>query len=379
MNILFIGGNFNKEGGSPSGLIDKFINIIKKENVNNFLYYNGGSYEQLNSIIEKVKEFDYVFWWPNVPNELDKIRDVKKINPKVMLISSKRNTEGKYTFQDLLERSFATKSNLCIEFTYENNSSKYHFRVFDLLGNIWADTSNIEECMMKILNRAKFLKSITRESTTQAEENSGCLSWFFNDFKQEMTHVDGNKDFENKDDFILLVKNYANEFAKKMFQTDDVERFLGNASFRCPKGFPSFRYGDYIFVSKRNVNKKYIEKDDFVPVFTDESGKIFYYGENKPSVDTPIQVKLYKELKNINYMVHSHCYIKGASFTKTNVPCGAIEEVNEILSLIDEVYKDRNKTFYAINLKGHGSIMMGNKISDLKDIEIEARNIPEIQ
>lgn len=374
MKILFVGGDFNINGGRPSGLVNKFAEEIKENH--EVKLFNGGRYEELSEIIQMVKDFEVVIWWANVPNELEKIRNIKEINYKVMLVTSKRNVEGKYSFQDLLARTFATKSNLCVEFT--KLGEKYNFMVFDPLGNVWANTTDISVCAANMMKRIAFLKSITRQSTTQTEENAGCLAWFFNSFKQEMIKVDGNHEFSEREDFLDLIKHYAVVFAKETFQTDDAERFLGNASFRCPKGFPSFRDGKYIFVSRRNVNKKYIEKEDFVPVFM-EDNKIYYHGNFKPSVDTPIQVRLYNQLKNINYMIHSHCYIKGAPFTNTSIPCGAIEEVDEIMHLIDNVYRNRDKEFYVVNLKGHGSIMMAKNVEMLKNIKIEGRTLPEIQ
>ena len=180
-----------------------------------------------------------------------------------------------------------------------------------------------------------------------------------------------------KEEFLGIVKSYAVKLARATFQTNDVKRFLGNASFRCPKGFPSFRDGKYIFVSRRNVNKEYIGIEDFVPVY-EKNDKIYYCGDFKPSVDTPIQVKLYAKLPKINYMIHTHCYIKDAPYTETALPCGAIEEVNEVLRVIETYYEnDFDKEFYVINLRGHGSIMLGSKPSLFKNIEIVGRNLPE--
>lgn len=181
-----------------------------------------------------------------------------------------------------------------------------------------------------------------------------------------------------KKEFLNLIRKYAYTFASATFETKNVKRFLGNASFRCPKGFPSFRDRKYIFVSKRNVNKEFITIDDFVPVYY-EDNKLYYCGNNKPSVDSPIQVMLYYKLPNINYMIHSHCYIENAPYTEMSVPCGAIEEVDEILNVIINYYdNDFNKTAYFINLKGHGSIMMSNNTQQLENIKIIGRKLPEI-
>ena len=73
-------------------------------------------------------------------------------------------------------------------------------------------------------------------------------------------------------------------------------------------------------------------------------------------------------------MIHSHCYIKEAPFTEKVLPCGAIEEVEEILKLLEKNYYD---DFYIINLIGHGSIMMCKNLEQLKNINIIGRKLPE--
>lgn len=368
--ILFVGGTWNLNGGRKSKIVEEFASNLPDAKV-----YNGGNYNYLNEILKSCINYDIVIWWANVPNDLPKIRNVKEINYKTMLVSSKRNVDNKYSFQDLLQRSFALKSNLTIEFT--KFDSLYNMKLFDPLGNVWYEGTSIKECSKELLNRLNFIKSITRESTISSEENIGSLAWFFNMFKEEMYKSEIKPIIPIKEEFLNIVKEYASTFAEATFATKDVKRFLGNASFRCPKGFPSFREGKYIFVSKRNVNKEYIGIEEFVPVYM-ENGKIYYCGENKPSVDTPIQVRLYEKLPNINYMIHSHCYIEGAPFTKNSLPCGAIEETDEILQLIEEYYKnDYYKDFYIINLTGHGSIMMSRSPEQLKDIDMIGRKLPE--
>lgn len=368
--ILFVGGNWDLKGGKPSSIVNKFSNELKNAKV-----YNGGNYNDLNKILDSCKNYNIIIWWANVSNDLPKIRNVKDINYKAMLVSSKNNTENKYSFHNLLEKSFSLKSNLTIEFTKVNKL--YNMKLFDPLGNVWYEGISIKECTKQLIKRLNFIKSITRESTISSEENVGALAWFFNMFKQEMYKSDIQPIVPIKNDFLEIVKDYATKFAEYTFKTKEVKRFLGNASFRCPKGFPSFRDGNYIFVSKRNVNKEYISINEFVQVYL-KNNKIYYCGDSKPSVDTPIQVRLYEKFPNINYMIHSHCYIKGATFTKNALPCGAIEEVQEILNLIKTNYNnDYSKDFYLINLKGHGSIMMSNNPEQLKNIELIGRKLPE--
>lgn len=369
--ILFVGGTWDLDGGKSSSIVQKFASALSNVDV-----YNGGNYNDLESILDKVKDYNIVLWWANVPNDLPKVRDVKEINYKTMLVSSKNNTDDRYTFQDLLQRSFALKSNLVIEF--KRLDKIYQMRLFDPLGNVWYEGTDIKSCADELIKRLTFIKSIKRESTVSSEENNGALAWFFNMFKQEMYHDDESVVIPIKEDFLRIVKGYATKLAEATFETKDVKRFLGNASFRCPKGFPSFREGKYIFVSRRNINKEYITIDDFVPVYLDDN-KIYYHGDFKPSVDTPIQVRLYNKLPNINYMIHTHCYIKDASYTDVALPCGAIEEVDEIINTIKKNYdNDLNRDFYVINLKGHGSIMMSNEPKRLETVEIIGRHLPEV-
>ena len=368
--ILFVGGNWDLNGGKKSKIVEEFAKFLP-----NVTVYNGGNFNDLNDILESCVNYDIVLWWANVSNDLPKIRNVKDINYKVMLVSSKRNVEGKYSFQDLLQRSFSLKSNLTIEFSMVDN--KYYMRLFDPLGNMWYEGFSIKLCSKILIERLNFIRSITRESTVSNEENVGALAWFFNMFKDEMYESNDNPFVPIKEEFLEIVRNYAYKFAEATFETKEVKRFLGNASFRCPKGFPSFRDSKYIFVSKRNVNKEFIGIKEFVPVYL-EDGKLFYCGDNKPSVDSPIQVRLYSLLPNINYMIHSHCYIENAPYTNVVLPCGALEEVDEIKNVIKKYYdNDYNKDFYVVNLLGHGSIMMSNKPSQLKNIRMVGRKLPE--
>lgn len=84
-------------GGRSFKVIDEFRKYLDKAD-----FYNEGNYNELNKILEMTINYDTVFLWANVANGLPKIRNVKEINYKMMLISSKINDNNKYTFQDLL-------------------------------------------------------------------------------------------------------------------------------------------------------------------------------------------------------------------------------------------------------------------------------------
>ena len=78
-------------------VIDKF-----RKYLDNAVFYNGVNYNELNTILQITLNHDTVIWLANVANELSKIRNVKEINYKTMLVSSKINDNNKYTFQGLL-------------------------------------------------------------------------------------------------------------------------------------------------------------------------------------------------------------------------------------------------------------------------------------
>lgn len=79
--------------GRSFKVIDEF-----RKYLDNADFYNGGNYNELNKILEMTINYDTVFWWANVADGLPKIRNVKEINYKMMLISSKINDNNKYTF-----------------------------------------------------------------------------------------------------------------------------------------------------------------------------------------------------------------------------------------------------------------------------------------
>ena len=148
---------------------------------------------------------------------------------------------------------------------------------------------------------------------------------------------------------------------------------LGNASFRCCKGFPSIRHKDgIVFVSRRNIDKRYVEAGSFVATHLSSGGEVEYWGDIKPSVDTPIQLRLYEALPWVKYMLHSHTYIEDAPYTSEPVPCGAVEEVKEILDVVEK------KDVFAVNILGHGSIILAREISDMREIPWIPRPTPEI-
>jgi len=360
MKILFVGGTFDDNGGRPSSLAEKVAKSLKECPDTTVTLFNGGHFDTLESILEThTRDADAVLWWCSVPNDKPKIRDVKLYNPKTMLVTSKRNDNQKYCFQELINRALGVKANLCVEFSRQDEL--FHMLLFDPLGNAWYDGTNIDELADALQNRIKYLKGITRQP---------CIS------------TGSQKEVPDNEKFFDVVKDYAEVFHNLLHPAEDVTRFLGNSSFRelprtrCERGFPSFRSGENICVSRRNVDKRFIDKEHFVPV-QQGLNSVLYSGDWKPSVDTPIQLKLYEALPNINYMIHAHVYVEDAPFTEHMVPCGGMEEVDEVLTAIQNT-SSYTEDFYAINLVGHGCIVMSDDVEKLKNLPFVARKLPEL-
>lgn len=375
MTILIVGGTWNREFnnstesyGKPSSLVTKLSNALTTYGLVDV--YNGGRYDKLENIIKSASSYDVVFWWANVDNSLPKIRNVKEIAPHTILINSKRDDEDKYSFQELIQRSLAAKANLTWKFKKIADKT-FETTIFDPLGSVWYLGTDFDAAIKVCMDRLIFLKRMTRQPS----------------IKTDKINI-----IPDEQDFVDVVRKYAAEFQKYMDSSVKTKRFIGNASLRlikpfsdsrCGKGMPSFRGTDnMIFVSKRNIDKQFITLDNFVPVYMDND-KLMYCGEDKPSVDTPVQIRLYKELDHINYMLHSHCYIKNAPFTHEAIPCGAIEEFDEVMKLIQEQKIDNHRNQYFVNLIGHGSIIMWNNMQQFHEdiepkLEYYKRDMPEI-
>ncbi len=351
LKIVVIGGDWNSNGGRTSSYISKLASSMESLGAK-ITTYNGGYYEDLCKLVEQngLQYFNCICWMANVPNDLPKKIDIKELYPKAILVTSKRNN-NEYSFQELIRRSLIQKANLTIDFRKAGDIIEA--RLFDPLGVLWQEyTSDIPVFAQKLLSRINELTSLTRQKTVQISEV--CVP------------------VPDEKDFFDLIKNYAHIFHELVAPAEGTNRFLGNSAFRCLRGFPGFRNGTHIFVSRRNVDKRFIGQDSFVAVeFKDDN--VYYFGPDKPSVDTPIQVRLFEKLPNIMYMIHGHVYVDGAPYSRYPISCGALEEVEEIMSYI----KDRNTDFFCLNLLGHGFIAMATKVDALKNIAFIARTVPE--
>ena len=118
MKVLFVGGDFS-DTPRQSGYVNK---LVQKLNYSDITVFNGGTYDELVKIKEAVKSFSIIFWFANVPNEYEKIvSDIKKINQKCILITSKNNISNSYTYHAIANRMLSVKANLCLIFTKNDN------------------------------------------------------------------------------------------------------------------------------------------------------------------------------------------------------------------------------------------------------------------
>lgn len=361
-------GEWQKGKEFNSKIEDNVVVRTIKKNYTDVDIFNGGDTDKILETVEK-GNYNIVFWFVKDIDDDTVLFRIKQTNFKIILIVCE--TIGNEPFMAALGQIFKVKINLL--FLYDEGI----FKCIDPLGNLWYEGKSIEECIQKSVDRINFLNGIKRESTIQADEEIGSLAWYFNQFKQEyVQNNDITKEEVDESELLELVKKYAKVYTKETTHSDDVEKVLANPGFRCIKGLPSFRHRDVIYVTKRTITNMYIENEDFVPMISKE-GQLYYQGNSKPTVDSPIQIKLYEHFPNINYILHSHCYIDGAVFTSKNYPCGAIEEVEEILRTIQEAYKTFDKDFYVVNLVGHGSYAMGRTVKDLENIKYIGRKMPE--
>ena len=343
--ILIVGGTWDLNGGKESGFIKKFYSELIKY-YENITYLNGGNYNELKNIINSVKDYDVVCWFPNVDNSLPKIRSVKKINPYTILIGSKRNDNNKYSFVDVLNKTLIERHNLSIEFSKEQE--KYKMLLFDPLGVKWYEGTDISNLVGNLYKRLLFISKAKREHTYNTE---------------------GNVEIPNNEEFFSFVREAAEIFHKTIDHSEGVTKFMGNASFKGKD--------NYIYVSKRDVDKSKIDKNNFVACQLDND-ILHYYGDTKPSKDAISQANLYNLFPNINYMIHSHCYAIDGKYTEMPVPCGSLDEIDEIIKVIEKEYNGNyNLTLYKINYIGHGCLLLANSVNNLKTTNFISRKFPE--
>lgn len=350
-NVLVVTGTFNEDGGRPSYFGQEIYESFKKVFGEVVQHYNGGSLDNLQECFLTVSQYKIIFWMPHIDNAVDKfLANIKIENPTATLIRARRNDFNNYTTFQVVETMFSVHANLCLEVS-KIEKSVYCFRVLDPLGNLLYLGGSISEASKTIALVAWHLRTLTR---LRSKNGLMCQSYTLDR------------------PFLDAVQAYGWRFSTLLGAAVNKERFLGNASTRCMAGFPSIREKDAIFISRRDIDKRYINEDCFVAAEI-KDGVVSYQGCHKPSVDTPSQLMLYQYYHEVKYIIHGHTYVKEAPFTKSYIPCGYIEEVSEVTNM----FPNHLKYNFSINLIGHGCLILAKDISYFAELGLYARNFPE--
>ena len=326
MKRLIVGGNFGEKPKTSS-----IVTTIAKEL--NSEVINGRTYQEFKDIASKISEYDLVVWMPNIDNSFDEVSFIKKTGSIVIVSKAIRdNTRNR---GDAVARIFKYQANAVIAIEY---NERFSFTLIDALNNDWAKSSEIKDIAFGIEKIYKWTKGAQREGTIRKTDKLDRLIAINKKVSSNVIEIQG--------------------------------RFFGNLSTRCAALFPSKRENNGYMVSGRNTDKKQLKRSDMVKC--DRPLKnIIYYGEKKPSVDTPVQIAIYEKLTNINYMIHGHNFITDAPTTEEYFPCGDKREIRGILDLIGDNHSG------VINLKNHGFLVYSTTLDEMEEI-CDKMNVEEL-
>lgn len=356
MKVLFVAGDYDDNGGKSSGYMSKLSLELKelyfKRNRCIITRFNGGSWSTLqNYIVPETMDSNIIYWFSHSPSDKTRfVERIKKLAPCAILIMLSRNDNKSASIFEQTSKMLSVKANLMLEL-HKTETGMFSASILDPLGNCFLENEPSTKEVARIL--------LLRTGQLSVIERVPSIS-----IGTHMPIVEENE-------FFSIAKESANKF-HDLLHADKQDRYLGNISFRCESGFPSFRKDNLIYVSKRNLDKRTIGANGFVAIHPRSFNVVQYYGDEKPSVDTPIQLLLYNYYNKIKYMIHSHVYIEGAPETGKILPCGAVEEYDEIVRFV----QDMNVDNIAINLLGHGSLVGSADLSFFKTIKYIARPMP---
>lgn len=334
MTIIGGGWGHTEEAIKVSGVVNKLAAFFPAADV-----HNGG---YINAIPQLLHDLN--IWMPDIPNSSIKEYPLKPKGSCLIVSKVIRGIEGEHPYFQPLTRIFRMSGNAVI--AIDKTSPICEFALIDALGNIWVKTTSIEELAEGILRFYAWSRQQVRKglkNTLPVMHPIGSLESFLNIVRINARNiVNGTKD-----------------------------RFFGNCSTRCMSLFPSSRYdgSETFMVSARNSSKEGIQSSDTVMV----NANLEYYGDRKPSVDTPVQVELYKHFHNINYMIHGHAFFTDAVSTNDYFPCGDMREAEAVKALFPNQFSD----FFVVNLKNHGFLVGSARVNTLNNFLTS--NIPTMQ
>lgn len=322
--VVIVGGSI----GKPSGVIHKVGGIFNEIYPGNVMCYNG-----LEQKLPEIGGYTLAMWWPDIDNKTPKTYP-RKDKGAVLICSKVMRPE--VTKIEALTRIFRMSGNAVVLIRKEN--SPFNFELVDALNNTWVNTQDLKTLSEAIDRLYRWSRNSVRKSLVQSPDDY--VLWMSND----------NYDIPA---FMQMNSSLAEKITNQCGS-----RFFGNFSTRCTKLFPSLvRTDDHTFMfSPRNSDKRSLTLGDMVLTTTES-----YYGSRKPSVDTPVQIDIYKARPEIKFMIHGHATITNAPTTREYFPCGDMREVPGVLELLQAGHK-------AINLKNHGFLIVASNLTELANI-----------
>lgn len=337
--ILIVGGTWDEDGGRASGLVAKLADEFRLVKL-----LNGGN---INDLPTDVRAFDLTVWMPNISNGEAKAYPRKKRGG--VLVCSKVMRPA-YTKADSVSRIFAMHANAVIEVRRAAGGGKFVLGLRDAMANWWASPS-----------------------TNLAGLASGVMDHYW--WTKGSIRV-GSQREDHRDEDVQRLMALTAQVADRV-ENSIGERYFGNVSTRCQAMFPGARLGKRVLISPRNTDKRRLEAEDMVMVDIACPGNaVHYYGSRKPSVDTPVQLWVYRGFHEVNFMIHGHAKVKGAPTTKHYFPCGDMREAYEVSEMIETGLAHRHCG--AINLRNHGFMLYSKTIEGMAELvehlEIEEPN-----
>lgn len=278
-----------------------------------------------------------------MPNETQK--DYPRKDQGAVLVCSKVMREG-YTRATAVSRIFAMHGNAVIRL--ETATKPFVFTLTDALGNDWVRTSDITQLARTLVSFHRWSSSTIRQATVGLDP------------------VDPLSP-PQPDAFIEALMRCNAALASKL-QTELGGRYFGNISTRCQELFPGSNL-THVLVSPRNSDKRRLTASDMTHVFQD-GDRICYHGSRKPSVDAPVQLKLFQSRPGIRFFIHGHAYVEGAPVTQHYFPCGDLREVPGILELMHPSNRG------IMNLRRHGFLIYADGITGLRELTSSVRFAP---
>lgn len=283
-----------------------------------------------SKIVEKISDLMFASEYNGtLPNSLGGCHTLitkhRRLILKRIRVVSKVIGVNDRTRLDAVSRIFKFGANAVI--AIDKSEPIMKFMLIDALNNVWCESTKIEE----IINSIYDLYEWTRGSIRVASKSNTDIDEF----------LELNKEISS-----YVVESFG-------------ERYFGNLSTRCMKMFPSARTNDTILVSPRNIRKESITPSDMVMASLNDDGSVTYSGNVKPSVDTPIQLQVYKKYAHVNFIIHGHAILGGGFTTENYYPCGDLREFEEIDKML-------SNGFMFFNLKKHGFMLCCESIHDVK-------------